>query len=148
MQKIRDASDQSAGVHHYLQAKRLLDDPYNVVIEYSGNPVATLYGLQRQIGRVLFTRSPASLYLDGLAAFAYSAIRLIWTHDSAMRLLQGMTVQSILGPSWLVLAGSPTLFGDPRPGFRKPTLVDVVDNPKSWSLEQIFTAVRLHVGLS
>ena len=153
MQEILLARGKGARVRVDSEAERFLEDSAEVMIDYMGRPVASLFGLWYDAGLVSFSQKPGLLQYgeggsgDWVSMRIYSCTRLVWTHAGAMCVLHGMPLGAILGPSWVVLDGKTTRQGDPLPGIELAVLADVFDNPAQHSHEEIFKVVRRSLGL-
>ena len=147
MQEIMFARNEGPGVPEYTGTQRFLDGAPDIVVEQQGRIMASLFGLKADIGNQHFTQKPGQLHYysnetSWISARIYAGERLVWSHAGAMCILQGMPVTAVLGPSWVVLGGVPTLPGDPLPGLRAPVLLDVFDNPAHRPHTEIFKVIR------
>lgn len=130
----------------------LLEGATGLGIDNQGLLVAVLHDLVQQAGTFKLPQIPGWIVFrgkhDSVEIRIFACKRLVWTHAGAMRILQGVSVSAVLGPTWLVLAGRPTLPGDPSPGFRAPVLADVVSNPAKRTQEELFQLIRRGIGLA
>jgi hypothetical protein len=111
---------------------RLLEDSRDLIIESRGVPAATLSGRLHQ-----YFRQDAG----GPSFLVYQYQSLRWSDVAAQLLLQGASVQSILGSCWLLVGGTHRPAYDPRPGVDQPVLVEVLSNPGQLSALELIKLV-------
>jgi hypothetical protein len=152
MQEVMLARSKGARVRHDAEAERFLEDSADIVIENQGRLVASLFGLQFNAGGVTFPQKPGLFHYgkndEWVSMKIYSCKRLVWAHAGAMCLLQGMPAHAVLGPTWVVLDGKPTMPGDPLPGIHSVILADVFENVLHRPHMEIFKVARENLGLA
>lgn len=68
---------------------------------------------------------------EGLVWRIHKYKTLRWPALIAVLLLQGATLQAVLGPRWLLLSGTHRPQHSPRPGIDDPILVEILSNPRN-----------------
>lgn len=127
MQESCSGSYRDTNSSHTEETKGLLENTDRVELKNNGI-VAILKG---------FIKTTDSQE-DTLKYQVYSYKCLRWTHTGAMRLLQGMGPQQILGPQYILVSGRHRAITNPDPGIDDIMLLEVIANPERLSAMDIF----------
>lgn len=131
MQETTTDRDQDTGATSTEAPGGLLEDPRELIIENNGMPAAVLI-------EELLT-SPYEVKGTVLKVHRYSHLR--WSNTAAQLLLQGASVQSILGTEWFLADGYHRPVYSPQPGVDHPILVEVISNPDKKSSVELLKLV-------
>jgi hypothetical protein len=101
-----------------------------------GNVVATMHGPSSVVG-------PGGVYSkDRFSAKLHRYDSLQWRHTPALLLLQGATVQEVLGTDWIVLDAQTLPCWNPSPGAHNVTVAQILENPGQLSPQHLFLEIR------
>ena len=87
------------------------------------------------------------LTVEGSKVAVYAGEQLLWTHAGEMRVLQGVGPRDVLGSTWVIVNGTPTVPGDPSPGIREPILAKIQETASDTTVEELFKQLWKAIGL-
>lgn len=137
MQAKDDEGDRSSAGTDDTGACGVLEDPDRVDIIRSGAVLAHMAGPERPESAAQGVYSK-----DRFEARIYYYERMYWRLSSALLMLQGASVQQVLGDEWIVLKGKSTDAWDPQPGFCNLVIANVVNNQGRLETQQLFLELR------
>jgi hypothetical protein len=79
---------------------------------------------------------------DRFSVKLYYYDRLYWRHKAAVQLAQGLSVQKVLGPEWIIIDGKTVPAWHPRPGLEIVVVAKVLDNPGLIEPGDMFIEIR------
>jgi hypothetical protein len=137
MQETLDGRDGSASQPADSGACGVLEDPFRIDIIRDAKSVAYL------IDPIQNTDLAKGVYAkDRFRARLYRYQRLVWQQTASILLLQGASVQDVLGAEWIVVEGQPCPVYYPVPGMIDVTLALVLENLGQLSAQHLFLELR------
>ena len=117
MQETQDGGGERAEHEDRSGDGRLLESPGRITILYKGTPVLSVHDATKSVS----TGEVSAIIVSGSVGY--------WSHIAALLVLQGASIQQVLGPEWVMCGGSARPACSVRPGIDDICIGLVTERP-------------------